>query len=191
MGTSSDKATSVAIGADPTGAHVTLTPAIGGFAVCYLDDEEDVTDTYQSLTEAAQRYEEQVRDFGPRADGLDADGNPLWDDTDVDFSRGSWIANSDGHQRTESNTPVTSQPQGRPFSGHAIAGFILSLLWLGGLGGLGSLAGLFMCVTAMRESRDGQRAGQGLAVAGLILGILGLIPEVIILVTWAAANLVG
>ncbi len=93
----------------------------------------------------------------------------------------AWYPQPDGQQRYWDGQAWTGnfaqgafvpQAQGRPFSGRAIAGFILSLLWLGGLG---SLVGLGLSVDAMRETRNGARAGRGLAVAGLILSILGVI----------------
>ncbi len=54
----------------------------------------------------------------------------------------------------------------------AITGFILSLLWLGGLG---SLAGLCLGAIAMRRTRQRNQAGRGLAIAALILGIVGVL----------------
>ena len=74
----------------------------------------------------------------------------------------------------------------RPFSGSAIAAFILSLLWLGGVG---SLAGLYLSIAAMRDTREGRTSGQGLAVAALILNILGLISGAIFFaIMFEAAN---
>ena len=66
----------------------------------------------------------------------------------------------------------------RPFSGAAITGFIFSVLWLGGLG---SIVGLFLAISAMRETRTGQKAGRGLAVAALIVSILGLLTSVVVI----------
>lgn len=60
----------------------------------------------------------------------------------------------------------------RPFSGRAVAAFVLSLLWLGGLG---SLAAIFLAAEALRRIRRFGQAGQGLAVTALILGILGFL----------------
>jgi len=60
----------------------------------------------------------------------------------------------------------------RPYSGAAIAAFVFSLLWMGGLG---SLAAVVFATVSMRKTRAHDQAGRGLAVAALIIGILGLI----------------
>lgn len=62
--------------------------------------------------------------------------------------------------------------QQRPFSGRAIAAFVFSLLWLGGVG---SLVAIILGGTAMRRTTQRNEAGRGLAVAALIIGILGLL----------------
>ena len=77
-------------------------------------------------------------------------------------------------------------PAGRPFSGSAITAFILGVLWLGGIG---SIVGLFLSISAMRETRAGLKSGQGLAVAALIVSILGLLSAVVFLaMLFVAAN---
>ena len=73
----------------------------------------------------------------------------------------------------------------RPYSGTAITAFVFSLLWMGGLGSL--LAVIFAAVS-MRKTRTHDQAGRGLAVAALIIGILGLMGTVWILFVVAAAN---
>lgn len=65
--------------------------------------------------------------------------------------------------------PLVPRP---PFSGEAIWAFLLSVLWLGGLG---SVLAIPLAWWAMDETQRGTRSGQGLAVAALILGILGVI----------------
>jgi len=65
------------------------------------------------------------------------------------------------------------------FSGMAVTAFILSLLWLGGIG---SLVGVFLSAFAVKETKSGRRAGRSLAVAALILSIMGLIFPLIVLV---------
>jgi Mn2+/Fe2+ NRAMP family transporter len=70
--------------------------------------------------------------------------------------------------------------QSPPFSGRAIAGFLFSVLWLGGLG---SIVGLAMSVEVMKETSSGRRAGHGLAVAALIISILVLLPGILIFIS--------
>jgi hypothetical protein len=69
----------------------------------------------------------------------------------------------------------------------AVASLVLSLVWLGGLGSL--LAVIFGARARgqIRRSPETQ-SGSGLATAGLVIGILGLIGAVI---TWAAVFTVG
>lgn len=83
--------------------------------------------------------------------------------------------------RTYDNFPATS----RPFSGLAITSFVLSLLWIGGLG---SIAAVIFAAVAMRKTRTHDQAGRGLAVAGLIIGILGLLMMIWLTVVLAAAG---
>ena len=59
----------------------------------------------------------------------------------------------------------------RPTSGLAVAGFICSLLW--GFGIL-SLAGVILCGIAWQRTKTGEQGGHGLAVAGVIIGAVGL-----------------
>jgi hypothetical protein len=58
-------------------------------------------------------------------------------------------------------------------SGFAVASLVLSIVWLAGFG---SLLGAIFGVVALREIRraPGQVRGQGLALAGLVIGVLGL-----------------
>ena len=77
----------------------------------------------------------------------------------------------------------------RPYSGTAITAFVFSLLWMGGLG---SLAAVIFAAVSMRKTRTHDQAGRGLAVAALIIGILGLIVTAwIILVVSAASSVVS
>jgi hypothetical protein len=64
-----------------------------------------------------------------------------------------------------------------PTSGMAIASLVLGLLWLCGIGSL--LATIFGAVAISQISRsNGAISGKGLALAGLVLGILGLTSSV-------------
>ncbi len=74
-------------------------------------------------------------------------------------------------------TPTTSSPaypqQPAQISALAVASLVLGLLWLLGIGSL--LATIFGAVASSQISRSGGTlTGRGLALAGLILGILGL-----------------
>jgi hypothetical protein len=60
----------------------------------------------------------------------------------------------------------------------AIAAFVISLLWLWGIG---SIIAVFMASIAMGDTRKGTHAGRGLAVAALVIGILGIL---VVLPTW-------
>lgn len=73
----------------------------------------------------------------------------------------------------------------RPYSGTAIAAFVFSLLWMGGLG---SLAAVIFATVSMRKTRTHDQAGRGLAVAALIIGILGLIVTAWIFLVVSAAS---
>lgn len=74
-------------------------------------------------------------------------------------------------------------PEHRQFSGMAITGFVFSLLWLGGLG---SLLAVVVCGVAMKRTKTRGQNGRGLAAAGLILGIVGLLASI-----WLVIVLVG
>jgi hypothetical protein len=58
-----------------------------------------------------------------------------------------------------------------PYDGLAITSFILSVLWFGWLGSI--LAVIFGHI-ALRNIRRTHASGRGLAIAGLILGYIGL-----------------
>jgi hypothetical protein len=69
----------------------------------------------------------------------------------------------------------------------AIASFVLSLLWLAGLG---SLLAVIFGVSARRQIKQshGQETGDGFAIAGLIIGIVGVIGAVLFIATIIAVN---
>jgi hypothetical protein len=73
-------------------------------------------------------------------------------------------------------TPYTSRPK---TNGLAIAGFVLSILWLFGLGSL--LAVIFGIVALVAISRaNGAQRGRGWAIAGLVIGAVGLVLTVVL-----------
>ena len=68
--------------------------------------------------------------------------------------------------------------QGRvvPTSGLAVAGFVFALIGFSPLG-------LFLSIAAFRKTRTGERAGQGFAVAGAIIGGLGTLGWFVLVMT--------
>lgn len=73
------------------------------------------------------------------------------------------------------------------YSGLAIASLVLSIIWLGGLGAI--LAVIF-AIIALRQiaASRGRVKGRGLSIAGLIIGIIGIIGAAI---TWIVVGLVA
>jgi hypothetical protein len=186
---------------DPIGSHLTLIEVVGGFAVRRLDKDADVTDTYPTLTEAATRYEELLHARSPETDGMDEDGvgPDLIEDRQLNEVRSrpaGWHPQGNGRQRywdgqrwTENLAPAVAdnvRSQGfpepspstpaRPFSGKAIAAFVISLSWVWGIG---SIVAVFMAASAMKDVRRGTHSGRGLAIAALILGIFGILVSVV------------
>lgn len=88
--------------------------------------------------------------------------------------------------------PPGSYQPGLPsakYSGLAIASLVLSIIWLGGIGAI--LAVIF-AIIALRQiaASQGRLRGKGLSIAGLIVGIVGLIGAAITwsVVAWVGAN---
>jgi len=77
---------------------------------------------------------------------------------------------------------VYVQQPSRKTSGMSVASLVLGILWLGGFGAL--LATIFGAV-GLKQTKDGQRGGRGLAIAGLILGIVGILGSVVMFVAIA------
>jgi hypothetical protein len=73
------------------------------------------------------------------------------------------------------------------YSGLAIASLVLSIIWIGGLGAI--LAVIF-AIIALRQiaASQGRVKGRGLSIAGLIIGIIGIIGAA---VTWIIVGLVA
>ncbi len=68
----------------------------------------------------------------------------------------------------------------RPTNGLAIASLVLSIIWLAGLG---SLLAITFGIVARRQIRSsaGRQGGDGVALAGLVIGIVGLVA---VMLTW-------
>jgi Domain of unknown function (DUF4190) len=73
------------------------------------------------------------------------------------------------------------------YSGLAIASLVLSIIWLGGIGAI--LAVIF-AIIALRQiaSSQGRLRGKGLSIAGLIVGIIGILGAAL---TWSVVAWVG
>lgn len=69
--------------------------------------------------------------------------------------------------------------------GFAIASLVLGLVWIWGLGSL--LAVIFGGVHMKQASREGRNAS-GMAIAGLILGIIGLVGAVVVIIALIVAS---
>jgi prolipoprotein diacylglyceryltransferase len=72
-----------------------------------------------------------------------------------------------------------------PLTGSSLPPFLLSLCW--GYGLLSALAIVFAVVVARKQIKASEQNGDGLAIAGLVIGILGAIVAVIIIIIIAAA----
>ena len=66
--------------------------------------------------------------------------------------------------------PVTST------NGLAIASLVLGILWLFWVG---SLVGLILGLVALKQIKSRNQRGRGIAIAGVVLGMLGLVLLVI------------
>ncbi|WP_394216975.1 DUF4190 domain-containing protein [Brachybacterium vulturis] len=84
-------------------------------------------------------------------------------------------------------------PAPLPSSNAAIAGFVLGLVGLAMCGGLTSPFGIWFSAQGMKETAPTARAprgGRGLAIAGLVTSLVGLIP-LFILLLYGAFMIVG
>jgi hypothetical protein len=79
--------------------------------------------------------------------------------------------------------PVAA-PAKQGTNGMAVASFVLSLLWLGGLGAV--LAVIFAAI-GKKQIRESGQGGSGLATAGLVIGIVGVVGAILFYVLIIAA----
>lgn len=71
-------------------------------------------------------------------------------------------------------------------SAAAIASLVLALLWICGVG---SLAAIVLGIIGIRATKAGAAKGRGMAIAGLVIGVLGLLMTVgSFLAIWAFAD---
>lgn len=80
---------------------------------------------------------------------------------------------------------TTTIPGRARADGLAIASFILSVLWLGGLGGL---LGIILGLMSRSYARQDGKLPSGLATAGVILGVIGLAAVIITVIAIASSQ---
>jgi hypothetical protein len=73
-------------------------------------------------------------------------------------------------------------------NGLAIASLVLGILWLFWLG---SLVGLILGLVALKQIKSRNQGGRGIAIAGVVLGILGLVLFVVLLIVGASTGSSG
>jgi hypothetical protein len=73
---------------------------------------------------------------------------------------------------TELWSPTSGEPHGGT-NGFAIAAPVLGILWMYGVGSLLALCFGYVALRQIRDS-DGRQAGRGLAIAGVVLGWIGV-----------------
>lgn len=64
----------------------------------------------------------------------------------------------------------------KPYSGTAIAGFVVSLVGVG-------IVGLILSVLGLKDTKDGEKRGRGLAIAGAVIGAIVSIWQLILIVS--------
>jgi hypothetical protein len=101
-----------------------------------------------------------------------------------------WGAGGPGWTPGQPTPPGWSPHQMMPTpirtSGAAIAALVLSLLWICGFG---SLAAIILGIVGLRATKAGAMKGRGMAIAGLVIGVLGLLMTVgSFLAIWAVAD---
>lgn len=75
-----------------------------------------------------------------------------------------------------------SSPQAKGTNGLAIVSLVIGILWMGGIGAI--LALILGIVSLNQISRSGQ-SGKGLAIAGIVLGSVGIITLIVLGLTYA------
>jgi hypothetical protein len=81
-----------------------------------------------------------------------------------------------GYPAPGAYSPYQAAPQTGGTNGLAIASLVLSLLWICGIG---SLVAVVFGIIALSQTKKSGQKGKGLAIAGLVIGSLGLIATVV------------
>jgi hypothetical protein len=118
--------------------------------------------------------------------------------TQLEGSGPEWTTDPSDSPRSASDRPPASgslppPPQlvvaqivpARPTNGLAIASMVLGILWIYWVGSI--LAVIFGAI-AIRQARDRNESGSGMAIAGLVLGLVGLGTLALILILILVAH---
>ncbi len=89
------------------------------------------------------------------------------------------------YPQTPSYVPSVAAPP--KTNGLAIASFVLSLVWFAGLGSIFAIIFSLVARKNIKESR-GSQTGDGLAIAGLVIGIVGILGAALFFVAIAAVD---
>lgn len=74
------------------------------------------------------------------------------------------------------------QIEKKKYSGHAIAGFVLSILGMSTFGIVCAILGVVFSSLGIRETLDGENRGKGLSIAGLVISIVAVLYNIAMLV---------
>ena len=64
----------------------------------------------------------------------------------------------------------------KPYSGKAIAGFVVSLVGVG-------IVGLILSILGLKDTKDGEKRGRGLAIAGVVIGASVTLVQLVLFVS--------
>jgi hypothetical protein len=97
-----------------------------------------------------------------------------------------WWRASDGNWYPPQGPPIFGQPN---TNGLAVASLVLSLLWIGGIG---SILAVIFSITGRRriKASNGRETGEGLATAGLVIGLIGMVGGALIIILFVIVGTV-